>query len=690
MVWEAGCRSALFLLVLVSAVGCSQTGPATPALHAVPEPAPGGPVGPGLPHGILDRPFPTSTIDLALVPESNPMDPVLRLNPASIMSTTTAAIPLSPGWTRYASINEILDLAFSTDGTLWVATSGGLVHWNLESRSYTRYQVYARHISLDSTGAPWLATTDGLCRLIRSACEPFIPLADVGTSAVLSLLVTPEGAVWAGTATGVARFDGTDWKLYPSAVPTFDLAVTTDGVLWAATAAGIGRYLPAYDTWVTYSEQNGLPSTQAQVIAAGPRGDVWASITWEGLARFDGERWQRVAGPTGGLVGDIAVDRDGKAWVGTVGSLHYPGGSLSYWDGSLWIPVEQQSAGEGEAVLSSFRAVASGPGGVIAAATSLGLGVYERDQWHLLRDGPMSERVTSTAVTPDGAAWFGFGDHSISTPGCGLSRFDGQTWKYFLGDAEVNALAVARDGALWAGSGCTIQRFDGASWETVAQCEGDLPPGSVLDLEFAGDGTAWVATGFGLARYDGQAWTTYDMLANSLVPAPDGSIWTNSWKGEADSSYITRLDPVAAVDEWTTFHISESHPGAFYLHAVTSDGWLWGVIPGVGVASFDGREWTAAESWRIYPLPGDLPLRGGFHMAISQDGKLWVATPRGAAHMAAEGRSGQEESTVRRELWTEYTADCDVPAGTLRPIASGPGGEVWFGATRFQSQQTSD
>ena len=64
----------------------------------------------------------------------------------------------------------------------------------------------------------------------------------------------------------------------------------------------------------------------------------------------------------------------------------------------------------------------------------------------MLKDGPTQDSATSVAVTPDGSVWFGFGDHSVSTPGGGLSRFDGHDWQYYLDNAEVNALAVSPDG----------------------------------------------------------------------------------------------------------------------------------------------------------------------------------------------------------------------------------------------------
>ena len=195
---------------------------------------------------------------------------------------------------------------------------------------------------------------------------------------------------------------------------------------------------------------------------------------------------------------DIAFAADGTPWVATTGGMHYPGGSLSYHDGGQWHDVT------GDQALNSFTSVALGPGDIVAASTQLGLALYDgsrrhtSQEWHLLRDGPTSDKVTSVAVTPDGAAWFAFGDHSASTAGWGLSRFDGQQWDYFLDDAEVNALAVGPDGTLWAGVGCGVQRFDGAAWEIVARCGGSAGrerPGHRLCARRRGLGSQWLWPG---------------------------------------------------------------------------------------------------------------------------------------------------------------------------------------------------
>jgi len=322
----------------------------------------------------------------------------------------------------------------------------------------------------------------------------------------------------------------------------------------------------------------------------------------------------------------------------------------------------------------------------------------------MLKDGPTSSRAPSVAVTSDGTAWFAFGDQSLSTNGSGLSQFDGQEWQYRLGDAEVTALAVAPDGSLWAGVGCGIQRFDGAAWETLARCNEELPVGNILDIEFALDGSVWVATGFNLFRYDGKTWIPYDKLVHSVVAAPDGSIWANGWDGSLGSQYVARFDG----DEWTTYMTAESFPGAFTVGAVTPDGRVWGIVSERGLAAFDGlaaldgpadlegpaalqgQTWTDETSWTFYAPPEGFLLDGGPGPVAAPDGALWMRSQHGVARFDPTVAVAEAEGFSPDAAWTIYTSEDGLPDGGFGSIAFGPGGEIWFGTTRFQPPPVED
>jgi ligand-binding sensor domain-containing protein len=576
----------------------------------------------------------------------------------------TVATTLTPGWTRYDSINPIFDLAFAPDGTLWAATGGGLVHWNLRTGTYTRYLVEATKVALAPDGTLWLATWQVVCRFDGTACQPQIDPAGLIDSGVRALAVDGGGVLWVGTGRGVSRFDGTSWQSYPSQVPTKDLAVAANGEVWAATAGGVGRYLPAQDAWITYTGEHGLPTpnTNAEVIAVGPGGEVWAYILWEGVYRFDGAAWLEIEAPGGGPVSGIVLDADGMLWIATTGGMHAPGGSLAFRDGETWIDVTSEHG------LISIRPLALGPAGEIAIGTNLGLGLYHEGEWRLLKDGPTHDPAKTVAVTPDGAAWFGFGRHSTSALGGGLSRFDGQVWSYFLDDAGVEVLAVGPDGSLWAGAGCKLYRLDGDTWATVAHCGENMPSGNISDIAFTPDGAVWVANGFALARLDGRAWTVYERAIGSVEAAPDGTIWATGWEGTQDSFFVGRFDG----QDWTIFRQADAFPGAFYPRAVTADGRLWGIVPDGRLVSFDGESWTDGRSWTFYDLPDDLSSDNGGGMAVAPDGAIWLSADGGVARFDPE--------RAPDEAWTIYPTD----GSQGRAIAFAPGGAVWFGATRFR------
>jgi hypothetical protein len=581
----------------------------------------------------------------------------------AVPSTTTVSTTVAPGWTRYVSINDVHDLAFDADGTLWAATGGGLIHWDLSSETYTRHMVQTTDVALSPDGTKWLVSGGGVCHFNGATCSTYGDAEVVGNGAVLTVAVASGGGVWVGTETGVSRFDGREWIHYPFYSSVASLEVAPTGEVWAASARGVGRYAPSEDAWTFYTEEHGLPSSHAQVVGIGPLGDVWVYILFEGLYRFSGDMWRAVDEAPEGIVADIGFAADGTPWVAAAGGFHYPGGLLVYHDGHTWNEVTTEQG------LTSISTIALGPDGVVAAGTDLGLGIYQGGEWRLLRDGPTRDMATSVAVTPDGAAWFGFGDHSVSTPGGGLSRFDGHDWQYYLDHAEVNALAISPDGSLWVGAGCNVQRFDGVRWEAVALCGEYLLTGNVSDIDFTPNGSAWVATGFGLLRIDGER-TAYERMIGSVTVAPDGSIWVNGWEGTQDSFYVARFD----WQDWTTYRGADSFPGGFLVGAATSDGLLWGtVFSERRLASFDGQSWTDESAWTLYTSADGLSLEDVTTMTVARDGALWVGTEGGVARFDG--------------VWTSYETDDGAAPNGVRAIAFGPADEVWLGTTLFRAEQ---
>ncbi len=202
-------------------------------------------------------------------------------------------------WQLFTSANQVNDLALA-GGSLWAATQGGLVRWDIEDGAYAKYTVL-----------------DGL-----------------PSNSVNVVEVGPDGVLWVGGYDWLARWDGREWSRYEEAHGTIhDVAAEPNGVLWVGTDS----YLARYDgtEWTTYGQRDGLAGDACTSIAVDPGGDVWVGH-YGLMSRWDGQAWithtvAYTVGVGGVAVTDIVIGPDGAVWVSTAGR------GVSRWDGSAWV-----------------------------------------------------------------------------------------------------------------------------------------------------------------------------------------------------------------------------------------------------------------------------------------------------------------------------------------------------------------
>ncbi len=199
------------------------------------------------------------------------------------------------------------------------------------------------------------------------------------------------------------------------------------------------------------------------------------------------------------------------------------------------------------------------------------------------------------AEAPDGSLWSG--------AEIGLFHWDGTSWSAAQEGrpvAGVASLAVDRSGAVWVGNcdydwagACSehgISRLDGTRWETFPDV---ALPNSIVE---APDGSIWVAGGGHLARFDGHAWTRVggDPPLNpaGIAVAADGTAWVTSCAYLPYGAEIARYDGSA----WVKY-TRGLPPGSYCGQpAATADGVYLGVD--------DGLYRLVGEDWElVWPQP---------------------------------------------------------------------------------------
>jgi hypothetical protein len=249
-----------------------------------------------------------------------------------------------------------------------------------------------------------------------------------------------DGALWFGTAHGVARYDGAGWEAYGadeiglSEPDVYSLAVGTDGLLWAGTRSG----LAAWDgvSWVTHtSVDSGLADDWVRAIAVEPQpaGDqVWLG-TQTALSRLDTAtgQWTNHSQDFQVTVLSLLIDSSGKLWVGTMGA-------------GLGVLDADTSAG-----------TADGDGPAAGAKRP----ALEEKGWRFYRtrnsDIPFNTVRTIAEIEP-GVLWVGSAPSEAA--GGALAEFDGKVWTTLdernSGFSGAEPLTITQDasGNWWVGS----------------------------------------------------------------------------------------------------------------------------------------------------------------------------------------------------------------------------------------------
>jgi diguanylate cyclase (GGDEF)-like protein len=361
-----------------------------------------------------------------------------------------------------------------------------------------------------------------------------------------------------------------------------------------------------------------------------------------GIYLGNGKDWQHVDQAAGleGTAYAALEDRQHRLWIGTASR------GLAQWQGyGEW---EKYSAASGLTSDVVFQ-ITPLKGGSIWAGTDGGLfhGTLDHGRLTWKHFDPLGKtEVTSLVQLEDGTFFAGMGMHGLThiDPRKGEVKWYGKVQG--LGNKMVHALRFDRNKQLWVATDSGVYVAD-APYQSYSQvCE--LGKGRFWSLAVAEDGAMWAGGEDGLFEYSerliGQ-WTHADGLSNQEVSAvgigPDGTVWT----GYRFAGGIDRLVKTGTGMKIERGVQSATNNGTIYFLNFDSHGQLWAGTER-GVQMFDGARWThyGAEDGLAW---NDCNPNG---FAEAQDGAIWIGTGGGLAHF--KPRPHQESVTHASVVFT--------------------------------------
>jgi ligand-binding sensor domain-containing protein len=398
-------------------------------------------------------------------------------------------------WRRYSNAGagdpSVLCLT-ATDTAILAGTGRGLSRFsNGTWLELLNLGSQVRHICRNND-TMYLATSNGVREYFSGTLlniSAGLPSLDVKT-----LYITSDSAIWAGTADGLARWDGSSWRPFP---------------------------------------QNCIPSNSVILAAAGPDGAIWLAHGGEFASRIrpDGAvvRFQH---PVSGIpVASLSVDPSGRAWYG-----------LSYWDGAGKSYVVRIGPDDSLEVISSpplpprlgiydifvdplGYCYLAGHGNV---ATNYVVEFSPGDSVRWISDSTLPvQYLKPTSVAKDGSGnlWMGTYDFRFACYDMGRNA-----WHYFgqedgLSTIQFWDIAIEPSGLMWLASrlGLNRCRFDpvGQRLEEVSvyqTANSSVLGDDVRSVALDRSGNRWIATdrGLSLFSWDGKwtGFTSSDAFAN--------------------------------------------------------------------------------------------------------------------------------------------------------------------------------
>ncbi len=450
-------------------------------------------------------------------------------------------------------MGRVKDITWGPGDTAWCATGHGV--YRLDGETWTELKTgdyYA--IFADSSGTVWATGMMGdLVRYVGDSWVSFsIPGADL-FSRPSGFSEAPDGTIWVGMNSGLARFDGSQWTTYkvgegmPAEWPEISglssTAVDRNNAVYGSCNRGIIRC--DGQQWSIVAPDNTVPVNCLTAASWGSNRLFFGTRDF-GLGEFDGRKWRMhqeelvsnweieavlydemrdVTWYGGGVTGTMGcfgpgaaaytggsdpnrprfgrcmtLDSQNRLWVGA-------GSSVFCWDGASWTKYTEE---DGLLAVRWFTGIAAAHDGSIwavgpcaAASMNLTASVFENGTW-TVRSFDLAGQAIEITSDALGGVWCLLaqmgGNYKVarlSLEGV-LSEWDVAEGGYY--GLEKIFVSATMHGIWLVGEYGALRLVDD-EWRLVTPADG-LACGSVYSVAFAPHNTTWFCTGTSLCRLD--------------------------------------------------------------------------------------------------------------------------------------------------------------------------------------------
>lgn len=497
-------------------------------------------------------------------------------------------------------------------GRVWIHLNGGLFFYENDTYTAIHFKQMPQKligVRQGNDGTLWIATSTGLFHFNESTGEPelFMPM-DIKSQGTFH--IDRRQQFWLGGNEGLYRVDRENRRLVnmtagmpPKSIRITDIAEDQVGNLWLPTLTGLLHY--DRRAFRLYDRRHGLPPTLIAAVVQDREGNIWLGTGGNGIIKFNDTF--AIHDTSTGLVGDLVLtfitDRRNRLWYGTMGGI-----CVETADGFRC----RQFEGMGNVV----RDATIDEQGRLWFATIRGVYSFNGDSPELFADEQFFEDSGSETIFHDSRGRLFMGN------GSGAFILDGDTWRrpsyltaltdlqiwtiiedrqqrvwfgtkfglFVLDGEHMQHLTTARDqivssliqdsqGDLWFGIfGGGVGRLSG----NVLQDEPDwfkenhgLSNDFVYSLIFDDDGFLWVGTNKGINRLDvrrfrtsgekrvkryglGEGFTGVECNRNAVFKAPDGALWFGTVKGalryNPHRDRLNTKEPVTSINGLRLFY----------------------------------------------------------------------------------------------------------------------------------------